>query len=194
MITDDRTRSEGRLTSSLGYLVGQTLTWVPTVALKDRYDLIAPDKTTLATLDMRFWTLTAKALVAEGTLFMHRERWFSQKTDISSGEQGPLLATYHSKWTETSGQLVFPDGREFRWGKVNFWGTQKAWTDPTGTTAYVQLSDGVFSRKSTVVIHPQAAEIPELSLLLVLGLYNVISERRTTTALIAGASSGGHGV
>ena len=40
------------MTSSLSYLVGQTLTWVPTAAFKARYDLIAPDNTTLATLDM----------------------------------------------------------------------------------------------------------------------------------------------
>ncbi len=137
------------MTSSLGSLVGQTLTWVPTAALKDRYDLITPDKTTLATLDMRFWTLTAKALVPEGTLFMQRERWFGQKVAISSGEQGPLLATYHSKWTETSGQLVFPDGRKFRWGKVNFWGTQKAWTDPTGTTTLSWLLLAQIYRRDT---------------------------------------------
>ena len=114
MMTDNSTRSDGRMTSSLGSLVGQTLTWVPTAALKDRYELIAPDKTTLATLDMRFWTSKANALVPEGTLFLHKERWFGLKVDISSGEHGPLLATYHSKWTGTSGQLVFPDGREFR--------------------------------------------------------------------------------
>ena len=191
MMTDDRTMSERCMTSSLGSLVGQTLTWVPTAAWKDRYDLIAPDKTTLATLDMKSWSWTSKAQarVPEGTLFMQREGWFGQKVAISSVEQGPLLATYHSKWFGTSGQLVFPDGREFRWGKVNFWGTQKAWTDPTGTTAYVQLSTRVFSRTSTVVIHPQAAEIPELSLLLVLGLYNIVIERHAAAA----ASSGGHG-
>ena len=170
------------MTSSLGSLVGQTLTWVPTAALKDRYDLIAPDKTTLATLDMRSWTSKANALVPEGTLFMHQEGWFGQKVAISSDEHGPLLATYQGKWFGASGQLVFPDGREFRWGKVNFWGTQQAWTDPINNTAYVQLSVGSFSRKSTVVIHSQAAEIPELSLLLVLGLYNILIEKRNAAA------------
>ena len=170
------------MTSSLGSLVGQTLTWVPTAALKDRYDLIAPDKTTLATLDMRSWTSKANALVPEGTLFMHQEGWFGQKVAISSDEHGPLLATYQGKWFGASGQLVFPDGREFRWGKVNFWGTQQAWTDPINNTAYVQLSVGSFSRKSTVVIHSQAAEIPGLSLLLVLGLYNILIEKRNAAA------------
>jgi hypothetical protein len=47
------------MTSSLSYLVGQPLTWVPTAAFKARYDLIAPDNTTLATLDMSSWTSKA---------------------------------------------------------------------------------------------------------------------------------------
>lgn len=175
------------MTSSLSYLVGQTLTWVPIAALKARYDLIAPDNTPLATLDMSSWTSKANALVPEGTLFMHKEGWSGLKVAISSVEQGPLIATYQRKWTGTSGQLLFPDGREFR-GKVNFCGTQKAWTDPTGTTAYVQLSVGGFSRKSSVIIYPQAAEIPELSLLLVLGLYNILIERRDAAAASSSAS------
>lgn len=171
------------MTSSLSYLVGQTLIWVPTAAFKDRYNLIAPDNTTLATLNMGSWASKANALVPEGTLFMHQEGWSGPKVAIHSVEQGPLLATYQrSKWNLTSGQLLFPDGREFRWGKINFWGTQKAWTDPTGHTTYVQLAVGGFSRKSTVVIHQQAAEIPELSLLLVLGLYNILIERRFAAA------------
>lgn len=176
------------MTSSLSYLVGQTLTWVPTAALKARYDLITSDNTTLATLDMSSWTSKANARVPEGTLFLHKEGWSGLKVAIYSVEQGPLLATYQRKWTGTSGQLLFPDGREFRWGKVNFWGTQKAWTNPAGKTAYVQLSVGGFSRKSSVIIRPQAAEIPELSLLLVLGLYNILIERRDAAAASSSAS------
>ncbi len=176
------------MTSSLRYLIGQELTWVPTAALKARYDLIALDNTPLATLDMSNWTSRANAFVPEGTLFMQKETWSGLKIAISLGEQGPLLATYQRKWTGTSGQLLFPDGREFKWGKVNFWGTQKAWTDPTNTTVFIQFSAGGFSRKSNVLINPQAAGIPELSLLLVLGLYNILIERRDSAAASASAS------
>ncbi len=44
------------MTSPLSYLVGQPLTWVPTAALKSRYDLVAPDGSVLATLEMSNWT------------------------------------------------------------------------------------------------------------------------------------------
>jgi hypothetical protein len=49
----------------------------------------------------------------------------------------------------------------------------------------VQLSTGSaggFSRKSNVVVFQAAAEVPELSLLLVLGLYNIIVDRRAAAA------------
>ena len=177
------------MTSPLNTLVGQTLTWVPTAAFKTRYDLIAPDNTALATLDMSSWTSKASALVPEGTLFMHKEGLSGLKVAVYADEQGPLVATYQRKWAGTSGQLLFPDGREFRWGKINFWGTQKGWTDPSGTTSYVQFSVNGFSRKNSVIIYPQAAHIPELSLLLVLGLYNILLERRDTAAALSAVTS-----
>lgn len=168
------------MTTSLASFAGQTVTWIPMATFKDRYDLIAPDNTALATLDMSGWTSRAIASVPEGTLFMQKD---SAKVVLSLGEHGPLLATYHAKWAGTSGQLSFPDAREFRWNKANFWGSQKVWTDPAGNTAYVQFSSGSFSRKVTVEIRLQAAEIPELSLLLVLGLYNILIERRNAALI-----------
>ncbi|MBA2682846.1 MAG: hypothetical protein H0U76_31190 [Ktedonobacteraceae bacterium] len=102
-------------------------------------------------------------------------------------EQGPLIATYQPKWTGISGQLTFPNGRSFKWKVINFWGTQKAWTDLTGNSVYVQISKA-FSRKSTVSIYPQAIEIPELSLLVVLGFYNIVVERREAAAASSSAS------
>jgi len=35
------------MASSLSYLIGQPLIWVPTATFKARYDLIAPDNTAL---------------------------------------------------------------------------------------------------------------------------------------------------
>lgn len=166
----------------LNSFVGQPLTWLPTATFKTRYDLVAPDNTTLATLDMSNWSSKANAFVPEGNLFLQTEGWSGRKVMLSFGEQGPLLATYQCTWSGASGQLMFPDGREFKWSKTNFWGTQKAWADPSGNTTYVQFSASGFSRKLTVVIHPQATAISELSLLLVLGLYNILVERRNAAA------------
>ena len=168
------------MVSSLSNRIGQTLTWVPTATFKGRYSLIASDNTALASLDMSSWTTKAHASVPEGTLFLHKDGWSGLKVAIYTVEQGPLIATYQNQWAENDGQLVFPDGRRFRWSMLNFWGTQKAWADSTGNITYVQYTTHSFSRKSTIVISPQAAEIPELSLLLVLGLYTTLIEQRNT--------------
>jgi len=173
------------MATALSYLVGQPLAWVPTATFKDRYDLIGPGNAPVATLDMSNWSSKANAQVPEGTLFLHKEGWTGLKVAVYAVQGGPLIANYQRKWTGTSGQLSLADGRQFKWGKANFWGTQKAWTDPTGKTAYVQLSTssaGGFSRKSSVVVFPPAVEVPQLSLLLVLGLYNIIVDRRAAAA------------
>lgn len=167
------------MTFSLNYPIGQELTWVPTGALKGYYDLVTTDSTVLATLDMSSGNSKVHATVPEGTLVFWNENMSGSKLDISASEQGPPIATYQRKFGITNGQLTFFDGRSFKWGRINFWGTQRAWTDPTGTTSYVQFSTKGFSSKSGVVIHPQAADIPELSLLVVLGLYNTLKERRS---------------
>src|SRR6266700_3683141 len=151
------------MTSPLSYLVGQPLAWVPTAALKSRYDLVAPDGTVLATLEMSNWTYKAHASVPEGRIFLKQEGWSGRKVVLSLGE----------------------NGRTFRWTKLNFWGTQKAWTDPTGNTTSIQFSSLGLSRKLAAQIHPVAAEIPELSSLLVLGLYVSLVEGRELAAAAA---------
>ena len=114
------------MTSSLQYLIGQELTWVPTATFQSRYDLVALDTTPLATLDMSNWTSKASATVPEGTLFIQKETWSGLKIAISLGEQGPLLATYQRKWTGTSGQLLFPDGRELHMGEGQLLGDSES--------------------------------------------------------------------
>jgi len=173
------------MTLSLNQLVGQPLTWIPTATFKTRYSLVTADNTTLAALDMSSWRSKATAEVPEGSLFIQPEGWSSRKFAIYAFENGPLIARYEGKWTGTKGKLILPDGREFLWSKTNFWGNQKAWTDPSSESPYVQLSKGGFSRKVDVALHPQAAALPELSLLVVMGLYNILIEERKAAAAAA---------
>lgn len=172
---------------SLRDLIGQEMTWVPTATFKTRFDLVTGD-TTIASLDMSNWTTKATATVPEGTLVMQLEGLSRRKATIYAAEQGAAIATYQRKWSGTSGILQFPDGRELKWTKTNFWGNEKAWRDQMGIIDYVQFHTRSFSRKVEVMISPQAAEIPELSMLLVLGLYNIIIERRDAEAASSAAT------
>jgi hypothetical protein len=172
------------MTSSLSDLVGQPLTWV---LAKRGFTLIAPDNSAIATLESSGPHLKkAKALVPSGTLFPDGTIFLRQEEDregirpvvfvvISAVEQGPPLASYKRDWPWHTGKLSFPDERGCRWDNVTLGGRKKVWRDtPPGPTTYVQFSGGF--GKYHVEINPLAAEIPELSLLLVLGLYNILVE------------------
>ncbi|GCE07053.1 hypothetical protein [Dictyobacter aurantiacus] len=177
------------MVSPLNQLVGQSLTWVPTATFRSSFSLVAPDNTTLATLDMSGWRSKASATVPEGSLFIQPQGWSTRNIAVYAFENGPLLATYQGKWFGTSGQLSFPDDRALLWHKVNFWGNQKAWTDPASDSPYVQFSSNGFSRKASVTLYPEAAALPDLSLLVVMGLYNILIERRNEAAASAATST-----
>lgn len=173
------------MNSPLSAFIGQQLIWVPTAPFKDCYDLVTAEGQVLATLDRSSWTSKANAGIPEGMLFLHGEGWTGQKVNILPGEQGPILATFQLKWTGTRGWLFMANGRQYQWKNINFWGTRKMWSDPSESVVYIQFSTAIFSRKVTIDLFPQAAEVPEISLLLVLGLYNIIVEMRTAAAIAA---------
>jgi hypothetical protein len=169
------------MSSFLSPFIGQTLTWVPTATFKARFDLTAPDGSVLASLDLSNWSSKAQAQVPEGNLFLRARGFSGMKIEISWGEDGPLVATYQRSWWGRGGNLSFADGRVFQWRAINFWGTRKAWTSPS-TTSYFEFAAGSFTRKVTVDVLPSAAQLPETSLFLVLGLYNILIERRAAAA------------
>lgn len=173
------------MNSPLSAFIGQQLIWVPRATFKDHYDLVTAEGQVLATFDMSSWSSKANAGVPEEMLFLRKEGWTGQKVNISPGEQGPMLATFQRKWTGTRGQLFMADGRQYQWKNSNFWGTRKMWGDPSESVVYIQFSTAIFSRKVTIDLLPQAAELPEISLLLVLGLYNIIVWRRAAAAAAA---------
>jgi hypothetical protein len=188
----DRKKEQKPMTSMSDF-AGQSLIWVRGAP---GWNLIAPDNSVIATfpVERKGWAVgvagrrwkKAKAIVPDGTgaLFLNEEgqrpNWHIA---IYADEQGLPLAIYEEPW------LVFPDGRRLIWGRIDFfsalvelrrYGTMSygggGWADPTGPTTYVEFRDGM--RKKRVIIYPRAAEIrdPELSLLVVLGLYNMYVE------------------
>jgi hypothetical protein len=168
--------------ASLDAFIGQPLTWTPTDAFRDRYTLVTPDNTTLGNLDISTHSSTGHATVPGETFFMHKEGWTDLKLNIYADEQSPPIATFQRQWAGKSGQLLFPDGREFKLAKTNFSGTDKAWYDATGKIIYVQFTQGAFSRKAVMTILPQAASLTELPLLVAFGAYIIHIESRETNS------------
>jgi hypothetical protein len=168
---------------SLNNLVGVPLTWIPTAAFKDRYTLTAQNSNSLANLDMSNWSSKAIALVPEGTLFLHNQGWSGRKVAIALGEKSPPFVTFERGMFGSKGNLVFTNGRSITWKNANLFGTKKVWVDTASNVPFVYLKMSSFSRKITVTIEPPAVQIRELSLLFVLGLYNIIAEKRKEKAV-----------
>jgi hypothetical protein len=152
----------------------------------------------------------AKALIPDGTgaLFLNGDGPHATPLNVAiySVEQGPRLATYIKPW------LMFADGRTFLWDRVLLisallnlrrdglkalkrggagdWTLVKkiAGTNDTTRITYVGIRDGMYHHH--VDISPRAAEVgdPELSLLLVLGLYNIDVEN--TERMLGGPDYG----
>lgn len=119
-----------------------------------------------------------------GTLFLNEEDGdlaIYESGDIKEAGRGPRLATYKQSRVDTKSRLEFPDGQVFRWFR---WGksAEGTWTDETLTTKYAVIHDGRnYYTNFPVDVLPPAADLPapRLSLLLVLGIYNVYVEDRT---------------
>lgn len=143
-----------------------------------------------------------------GTLFLNEEDGdlaIYESGDIKEAGRGPRLATYKQSRVDTKSRLEFPDGQVFRWFR---WGksAEGTWTDETLTTKYAVIHDGRnYYTNFPVDVLPPAADLPapRLSLLLVLGIYNVMlrigrapwrtrrSLRSWKSRRISGASGGG---
>lgn len=179
--------------TSMSDFVGQPLIWVrrgrPWHLITSDNSVIAsfPVETSGSSLGIglagKRWK-KAKAIIPDGTgtLLLNED---GRDVAIYSAEQGPRLATYREPW------LVFPDERKFTWGRASYSDALRhlsyalkhlsylyagAWADAENR-AYVVIRDG---RERRVEICPAAAELrdPEVSLLLVLGLYNMFIENR----------------
>lgn len=184
--------------TSMSNFVGEPLIWV---RRRRPWDLIASDNSADNSAIASFPVETsgsslgiglagkrwkkAKAIIPDGTgtLYLNED---GQNIVIYSAEQGPRLATYRDPW------LVFPDERRFNWSRAGYLDSLRhlryalkhpeyygagVWTDAENH-AYVVILDG--ARNHRAEIWPAAAELrdPEVSLLLVLGLYNIFIENR----------------
>jgi len=163
------------------------------------FDLRAPDGTMIATFPVEAYGsrnvgiagkrwVRAQARIPDGTgtLFLNEEDGdlaIYESGDIKEAGWGPRLATYKQSPVDTKSRLEFPDGQVFRWFR---WGQagEGSWTDETLATKYVVIHDGRnHFTNFPVDVLPAAADLPapRLSLLLVLGIYNVDVEDRSRT-------------
>ncbi len=167
--------------NSLRMFIGQEMYWENTAIFSSKYQLVAGNEL-LATLDVDSWGKDATAEVAEGVTTIQGEGFFSTTYHIYQSDTAEL-AVFTPDWG-SSGTLQFADGRTFTWDHTGFLSGIYVWKDgPDNELMSFQSSFG--GGKLYVMIAPMAANIPELSLLAILGRYLENIQQRRNAATIA---------
>ena len=160
--------------------IGQEMFWENTALFASKYELVANNEV-LATLDVGNWGNDATAEAAEGSVTIESRGFFGKTYHILSGDNE--IAVFTPDWGN-SGTLQFVDGRQLYWDSAGFFNGEYVWKDASDNPLlHFQSSFG--GSKLYVVIEPLATDIPELSLLAILGRYLEKLHQRKNAATIA---------
>jgi hypothetical protein len=170
-------------------LNGAELIWVKPKWSKRQFELHTGD-TIVATL---VWDRGTRALAQwdESRYYMSRRGWLRPRilvttADSSSGRVGAGAGTPIATFAQHGGLLSFPDSREFFWKKPKWLTRERIWVDSAAT----ELVHFHPARHATVAVtaQPEAAQRPELPLLILLGQYLIVLAAQDAEA--AGTAAG----
>lgn len=160
--------------------IGQELLWENTALFASKYELVGGNEV-LATLDIDSWGSGATAEAAEGKVTIEARGFFGKTYHILQGEME--LAMFTPNWGN-SGTLQFADGRMLYWDSAGFFSGEYLWKDASNNPL-LHFRSSFGGGKLYVVIEPMAVNIPELSLLAILGRYLEMLQQRKNAATIA---------
>ncbi len=165
-------------------VIGRELEWVKPKWTKLQFELRAGE-TVVATLA---WAHGSSAVGewAEGQYRFSRAGWFRPRIlvrgaapDATDASEEPI-ATFAYR----VGTLTFPDGRTFLWKKPKKLTTERIWVD-SAATALVRVRPARWHAAAAVTIQPEAAGLPELPLLVLLGQYLIVLAAQDAAAASA---------
>jgi len=167
--------------------IGSELQWVKPRWTKLQFELRAGE-TVVATLA---WARGSRAVGewVEGQYLFSREGWLrprilvrSARTEATAAAGAPdePIATFAYR----GGALTFPDGRAFLWKKPKRLTTERVWVD-SAATVLVRVRPARWGATAAVTIQPEAAGLPELPLLVLLGQYLVVLAAQDAAAASA---------
>jgi hypothetical protein len=172
-------------------LVGKELKWSQPTARKKEFVLNA-DNLLAATL--RYRSSLGSFAVAEsgdGSWTFKRVGFFKSHVVVRPSDDDLRdIATFHNKTWKGGGTLQVVSGATLR-ANTNFWQTKFSFMSASDEPLVVFNTSGIVHYSATVEIQPQAATMPELPLMVILGWYLAIGMKDDASSAAASMAAAG---
>jgi hypothetical protein len=123
--------------------------------------------------------------------------FFADRVSVHSVDLKVELASYQPNWMGTSGEIQFSTGELYTWNVTNYVATRFSISKVDRPELITFLSrarrrkfSNLFKQQAQVVISPQAWQIKELPILILLGWYLVLRHHEDAAVIAATASLG----
>jgi|SRR5689334_23429449 len=165
-------------------LVARQLEWVQPGTFKMHFELRADDEVA-ATLRFRSsFGSFATGESADGCWTFKRMGFWQTKVTIRTCGEDADFATFKNNTWSGGGTLELSGGQKFL-ATTNFWQTNFEFQDELGVTLIKFKSGGLIHLSATVNVEPNAVNLPELPLLVMLGWYLTIMMHMDAVAAAA---------
>jgi hypothetical protein len=160
------------------------LRWETSGGWRPEYALIADDGEEVAHLKKE-GLLRERAFVdAIGNRWVfERMGFFKRYIEVRSVGTGDEIARFHYRW-DHGGELVFPDGRRYRWRQSSFWGSKWVWIDESGEPIMGFKSGGFFRYSADISMDGDAVAGKAPPLLIFLGWYLILLNHDDAAAVV----------
>ncbi|MGE5221694.1 MAG: hypothetical protein ACM3PY_04605 [Omnitrophica WOR_2 bacterium] len=181
---------------NLRMAIGNEIEWIQPKINQRSYVLCTGD-TVFASLrfETSFGSL-ASAEAADGSWTFKRVGFFKTHVTVRRAGEETDLAVYTPNWFGTEGAIQFTGGRSYTWKPANFWATQYQIQDSLEKVVLTYKSGkehsnlpDLFKVQARVEIDPAYENIPEISLLVLLGWYLMILRHDDDTTAAAAATT-----
>src|SRR2546421_910989 len=170
-------------------MAGQELLWTQPAAFQREHELRAGDDV-VAILKFQRGSL-ADAEAAGGHWTFKRQGFWQPRITVRTAGSDTDLAVFHPRWIG-GGTLGVPDGRAVRLSSANFWQSEWVWQENEKPLIRIKGRRGLIKANGAVEIRPDAANIPDTSLLVLLGWYLILlhaEDSAAATSVSAAAAS-----
>ena len=152
----------------------QSLKWGQPSAFKNEYELRTGGGELAATLRFRSsFGSFATAESEDGCWTFKRVGFWQTKVTVRACGSDAEIAVFKNNTWSGGGTLEFADGRSFP-ASTNFWQTKFGFETESGKPVIQFESGGLLHLSATVGIEPNAASLPELPLMVILGCYLIV--------------------